>query len=815
MTPLGEVFLELLVSSKGHLASLRSPRSKRIPLLRAICKILYTFCKIRGSKVVCRFLSNEPKFVAPLLEAFERGIKASPRPKDGTHGVVHAFVWEEKFIMLTWLCHLMLAPFDLSTIASSVSEGDSLTIQNLAHLALPPDLPGITIRLVGVAIAHMHAAGKERDAAIAMLVRLVLRPDMRKLGLHEALVRYSIHQLQSDIAADMAVLTYKSIGLLSFLARLIKSADAADVAPYLLYIFSSIRKLNVLHSEKSSALARKSIIKMYTAISVASLQLDQMDDYQGINISESVLEEVIDDLFSSLGDSETPVRQAASKALSLITTKLTPDMAADISEVIIEGLNENVLWDLVPELSVDGSVASGERVIKRRNLAAVNPLKWHGLILTLSHLLFRRSLPNAQLPAILKCLILGLSFEQRSPSGAVLGSNVRDAACFGIWALARRYSSQELLALGAASAMSTRLRIAKVSVIQALALELVVTATIDPSGNIRRGASAALQELIGRHPDTVQDGIGLVRVVDYHAVALRSRALIEVAIGAANLGEIYWQAILEELTTWRGIGATDIESRRLAAEAIGILSTLEDRSRVPEVTKELWQSLNALDGSGIPKRQGFMLAMAAVVQTSVHLRRSEATIHSLQRQWDIFSEGLLLSEHDFIAATLNPDLTAEGACSLIHELAMASYGESAPLRAPCSSILDQSLQYINLALSRKHSIVVERAAEAAEALLKLLPLEVRDSWIRECIAKSSVQRGSNISGSSGHLHALGSMHLSYLTTPTTHAHVTNTILAILKDGKDVDARIAAAKSLKMLLLNNNGEYILRSIVAVA
>ena len=806
VAPLGEAFLELLLSSRGHLAGLVSARSRRIPLLQAICKILYTFCKIRGSKVICRFLSNEPKYVVPILEAFESGARAASRPGDGTHAVVHVFVWEENYIMLTWLCHLMLAPFDLSTIASSIGEWDPLVTQkDLPLLVFPPELPSVAVRLVRVAGAHIHSAGKERDAAIAMLVRLVLRPDMRRLRLHEVMIRWSIHQLESDIAANIVVLSYKSIGLLTFLARLIKSADAADLAPYLLYVFNSIRNLNILHSEKSSALARKSIIKMHTAIAVASLQLDQMDGFHDLSISTNVLEDAIDDLFSSLGDSETPVRQAASKALSLITVRLAPELAADISELITEGLKENVLWEPVPELSFDGSPASGERVMKQRNLAAVNPLKWHGLVLTLSHLLFQRSSPEFQLPAILESLILGLSFEQKSPSGAVLGSNVRDAACFGIWALARRYSSQELLAIGTVSTVSARPATAEISVLQTLAIELVVTAATDPSGNIRRGASAALQELIGRHPDTVLNGISLVQTVDYHAVALRSRALIEVAIGAAHYGEIYWRPILEELTAWRGIGAVDIESRRLAAEAIGRFSSLEGRPKVTETTKELWQSLNALDGSSVPKRQGFLLAMAAVIRNSIRLERSQATMDVLQRQWDIFSKGLLFSEQDFVSPTLNPDLTAEGACSLIRELAMASYGESAPLKAPGADVLDDCLQYINLALDRNNPTVVEQAAEAVEGLLKLLSLEVRDSWIQECAAKSSKRRGLSMSGSAGHLYALGSMNLGYLIKPTTHTRVKNTILAILKDGKDVDARIAAAKSLKMFLLNNEGE----------
>ena len=775
--------------------------------MQALCKVLYTFCKIRGPKVISRFLSNEPKHIVRLLEALESWVEVSSGPKSGTRSTSPAFAWEEKYILLLWLSHLLLAPFDLNTIASSTHAKKITPFeQGPPHLNLPSNLPTIVARLVRIAIAHLHSAGKERDAAIALLVRLALRLDMQKFGLYETLIRWTISKLENDIASEAAALSYRSIGLLSFLARLVKSANAIDIAPYLLYIFKSIRKLNLLHLEKSSALARKATTKLYSGISLASLQLDQRNDYHGINLSENVLEDVINDLIFTLADGETPVRQAASKALSLITTRLEPEMGADISEAIIESLNENVLWEPVPELSADGSQVSATSMVKRRNLAAVNPLRWQGLVLTLSHLLFRRSLQTSQLPAILKCLVSALSFEQRSPSGAAIGSNVRDGACFGIWALSRRYSSEELSTIGNICVISPKLSGVDASIFQTLAVELVVAATIDPSGNIRRGASAALQELIGRHPYTVYEGINLVQIVDYHAVALRSRALTAVAIKVASLGDIYWRAIIEGLTTWRGIGAVDAESRRLAAEAIGYLTYIEGQPKVSNVTKELWQSLNGLDGSSVPKRQGFMLAIAAMVRASRRQScKGASTLHTLQRQWDIFSGKLLLVDNDFVSATLSPDLTAEGACSLMTELARASSGNSAFLSVPSMDMFKQCFRYIDLALDRKHTVVLERAAEAAEALLRLQSSEARLAWIQDAVTKCTSQRGLSISGSFGHLFALGSLRLDRLTETATKVLILDTILAIIRDARDVDARITATKSLKRYIANSQSE----------
>jgi len=145
----------------------------------------------------------------------------------------------------------------------------------------------------------------------------------------------------------------------------------------------------------------------------------------------------------------------------------------------------------------------------------------------------------------------------RSTSGASIGTNVRDAANFGIWALARRYTTAELQAIDISAAV-IHLRYTGCSILQILATELVVTASLDPAGNIRRGSSAALQELIGRHPNTIDEGIKLVQVVDYHAVALRSRAVTEVATHASQLSTWYLKGLLDGLLGWRGIGDPDV-----------------------------------------------------------------------------------------------------------------------------------------------------------------------------------------------------------------------------------------------------------------
>ena len=74
-----------------------------------------------------------------------------------------------------------------------------------------------------------------------------------------------------------------------------------------------------------------------------------------------------------MGDNDSLVRLAASKSLSMIAQILDPSAAEEVLSAILECLEENVLWS-------DGA----------RDLSAVNPLRWHGFTLTLSHLALQR-----------------------------------------------------------------------------------------------------------------------------------------------------------------------------------------------------------------------------------------------------------------------------------------------------------------------------------------------------------------------------------------------------------------------------------------
>ncbi|WDK11519.1 beta-tubulin cofactor d [Colletotrichum graminicola] len=666
--------------TRASAPSTSAPSSTRSQLLEplglAIAKLIYTFTKIRGEKVIVRFLNVESRHIEPLLSALESAERAGATP-GSTAGSPNEsppansaqWSWEERYLVLLWLSHLLLAPFDLSSISSASADPD-LTLPEMPGFEWPENLPGITVRILPLAIKYLASSGKERDGARALLVRVAMRRDMQFLGVLSALVRWSLASLTPDRSAPPQP-PYFYIGILSFLAGVLRSSiNTSDMDAYLSPIFLAAHSVAsaeaaaagggnivVAASIRSSAVARKMLIKVIRSITVLLLRKTPPDPH-----STELIEASIGYLLECLADNDTPVRLAASKALSIVTLKLDPDMASQVVDAVLDSLNRNVLWTRDP-----GTKTS------TRDLAAVDPLEWQGLMLTLSHLLYRRSPPASQLPDIVHGLLLGLSFEKRSTSGGSVGTNVRDAACFGIWALARRYTTAELLQVPTAAVVAARVHDADVSILQVLATELVVAAALDPAGNIRRGSSAALQELIGRHPDTVEKGIWVVQAVDYHGVALRSRAVHEVALNATKLSSQYGAALLDGLLGWRGIGGADASARRDAGASFGTLTmelSRQDPSRCIEQfaasIDRVLARLRTLQNRQVDERHGLLLCLAAVLDWFPELVAGRQPVDSVTNLTQRIIRDLETIFKDFQTTTYRkPELVAEAASRLI------------------------------------------------------------------------------------------------------------------------------------------------------
>ncbi len=766
-------------------------------------------------------MNNEPKYLEPMLSAYQAWNQPSINTADFGYGPM---AWEERYVMLLWLSHFMLTPFDLSSI-SSPTVGVEID-ETFLQIALPRNAPPVTMRLVSVSLNHIESAGREREAARALLVRLILRPDMLSLGLLDSFVHWALSSLESNSTNDSTKTIYTYIGVLSFLAGVITSAAKDTIAPFLGSIFQSIHRINtdqylLSRAITSSALARKLIIKILRALTILTISSGRINVSSEIpSLPDNVLEDVIEHLLNSLADKDTPVRYAASKALSVIAVRLEPAMATEVVEAVIGSLEENVLWDdsRTGQTTADYDVQSLASSSFKRNLTAVNALRWQGLVLTLSHLLFRRSPPPGQLPSILNALILALGFEHRSSAGSSIGTNVRDAACFGIWALARRYTTKELSKIDTSSIRAANNHGHHISVLQTLANEIIVAATLDSSGNIRRGASAALQELIGRHPDTVTEGISLVQVVDYHAVALRSKAIQEVAVGASALDTLYWKAILEGLLDWRGIGSPDAPSRRLSATAIGLLAVFHDPDRIGLTLDRLRESLKRTSARQVEERHGLLLAFAAIVRECSTKDRNldERTLVNLAASWNMFDSQSILFNHAFTLSSHRSELIAEAACTMLSALAHFSALVSKNLHQPDISYpttaeISRCTKILNLCLLRTEDIVVDVSANAAQEFFKILNNDEREGLVHRWIELLGLDSSSKSRGGAkafGIISALGLVfHYFHASDAKVISEIQQTIIngLLSQTGPktEIESRVAAIRSLTSGVLTCN------------
>ena len=822
---LSSAFLEYLEhhGDRYHLPPNVAPSQHLTPLPRAVCKILYTLCKVRGHKVVAQLLGNEAKHLEPMLRAFCRWSQLPETPDQPKPFDPAEMTWEERYVMLLWLSHLMLIPFDLTSVASD-EVADGLSSPTIPF-AVPAETPRIARHLLSRALCYLSVPGKEREAARALLVRLALRTDMLRLGLHGTIISWSLGVVEHG-GGDPPPAQHESIGALSFLVGFVKSADDGIMRQLLAPIWECMQSTFEQPSLRidailSSAVVRKSTIKIYCLLGVVAKRLL-------LDGSQAMLGDVAARLVDGLDDKETPVRLAASKASSMISSHVGEEMTSYIVDALLEGLEQDFRYS---------STEHGERrpIADSRFVPAsdvqpdytsVDALGWHGYILTMAHLLFRRAIPAARLVDITGWLYLALDFDQRSTLGASIGTNVRDAACFGLWSLSRKYTSGEIL--GRARDASGE---SAASSLQKTAGKLVEAACLDPSGNIRRGSSAALQELVGRHPDQVAAGLALVQCVDYHAVASVQGAML-VGIEAARSDVVYEHVLFHGLLGWRGLRSTDAATRRLSAETIGRLVTTTRSLSFNDAIGTLEDRLGQTRVTDVEHRHGIITALARIVQ-SLHgtnhaedtspadefgcLRTDESATPipvttprpDAMRNWALvlgLHRGSTLTKHDRDAAERS-QYTHEARSHFIWALASAIRCKHAiPDARPVASAFDPLMSdetLVRMSLARQESLVVMYTSRAMVGFLALMPVVERRQLLRAMITmvRSSEPRFQGLR-KVGSIRAVGLATVVFRDLAAEHGRITADVHSIIDSlleqtsaGNEIEVRCAALESL--------------------
>lgn len=120
-----------------------------------------------------------------------------------------------------------------------------------------------------------------------------------------------------------------------------------------------------------------------------------------------------------------------------------------------------------------------------------------------------------------------------------------------------------------------------------IAIKLVCVATLDPGSTIRRAASAAYQELVGRQSsqsDRVPKGITVLTMMDYHAVGSR-RGAFEAAVNVAKVDYRYRTGIVNWCVD-RGVGHWDEKGREGVSKVLGRIFAV-DRDGIQDLLVKL------------------------------------------------------------------------------------------------------------------------------------------------------------------------------------------------------------------------------------
>lgn len=497
----------------------------------ALFKTLYRISKTRGHKVMVKFFDHDVAYLEPCLEFLEF---ATVNPK-----YQHSNYWEIRFIMLLWISLITMTPFDLTRLDSNKAQGTLLVD-----------------RIMAISNHYLCSAGVEYYAASRLVMRLLTRKDFAKT----LLLPYIFSAVKELSSSPMfkVILLIQLRGTLLALCAILKYGPR-DVLVNTVELIPVCAEMLDNQYLQTNGLLRKLLVKLCQRIALCGLKpkiaswryqrgsrslLDNLGhtvptEAMPVDVDEDEgdipleLDQIVELLLTGLSDKDTGVRWISAKGVGRIAARLPFDLADQIVESVI-GL-----------LEYDCFVADG---IESADVSSVSDCTWHGCCLALAELSRRGLLLPTRLAQTIPWVLRALRFEQRRGQHSI-GANVRDASCYILWSFARAYEPTLL------QPHSIR-----------LAQGLLVAAICDREINVRRAASAAFQENVGRH-GLFPHGIDVIPVADYFTLGNINSAYIHVAGFAAQF-QVYRIPIVHSMLVNCG-EHWDKSIRQLCASGLG------------------------------------------------------------------------------------------------------------------------------------------------------------------------------------------------------------------------------------------------------
>ncbi|KAI8577490.1 hypothetical protein K450DRAFT_212781 [Umbelopsis ramanniana AG] len=694
-------------------------------------KYLYYLTKARGYKTIVKFMTHEVSDLEPMVDFMN-----AQEIRDGT-------CWETRYVCLIWLSIICMVPFDLRKIDSGLVASGQQSLIN---------------RLLDIHKRYLGCTGKERDASSILVARLLSRRDVST----EHLIPY-LQWAKEELSSIHDV--FKVTGLLSSLCAIFQYAARDILLPSLDDVAFPMLSLPFIDHFSGNSVIRKLYIKLSERISLCylrprvakwryqrgnrslvnnlhsttsstdySLQANihthtGNDDDDDDDIPEQI-ETVIEILLNGLRDKDTIVRWSAAKGVGRICQRLPQELADDVVGSLLELFSEDVLKDVNGDLDI----------------SATSEHTWHGACLSIAELSRRGLLLPERLNDTVDWIAIALKFDLKRGSHSI-GSNVRDAACYVCWSFARAYAPEVIQ-----------------SYVGQVAHSLVCVSVYDREINVRRAASAAFQENVGRQ-GVFPFGIDIIQAANYYSLGNRNQAFLDISVEIARF-EPYRDPLIEHLVKI-SVRHWDKQMRCLASQTLHKLVSIAPRHFIEVVLPQLIPDTTSLDQN---ISHGALLSVAEI---SLALTECSAQDAALSDVWQSSSIDVRQSISKIVRLIPEKNLTTfgsehirEAACHLIACLAEAGIVTTDDADTQAWD------QLISTSLKRKEENVQKSAVMAFGAVARYKGLD--EGTVKECIDQTIATR--HLYGRRGYALALGAIPFDI---PRMNIHLSAVLSAII------------------------------------
>ncbi|KAH9980287.1 TBCD protein [Lactifluus volemus] len=457
-------------------------------------------------------------------------------------------LWSTRYVALLWISLICMIPFDFSQFDDDGKEG---------HTA---------IQIESLAKRSLTNSGIVRESAAILLSRFYVRKD-------------TCSREQEDI--------FECLGIYQTLCGVVKNSPSGVLSQLIPDFFEAARSLQPSSTLCTNASIRKLRIKLLSRTALRLLpalpraplrrgrvlyatndsEHSMSEDEDRADVPEEI-EDVLEELFRAVQDRDTVVRWSAAKSVARISERLPAEFTSQVVDTIV-GL-----------FSIH-SIA----IASLYDMPAIAESTWHGACLSCAELLRRGLIANDRLTGVIDWMIKALYFDIRKGAHSI-GSNVRDAASYALWSLPRAYDASTMAPFA-----------------NKLAKNLVSVSAYDREIHIRRAASAAFQEYVGR-TGIFPHGIDVLGKIDFFAVGNRRNAFLVAAPQAAEHEE-YRPFLIDHLITTT-LRHWDTAMRELGAQSVRKLCELDLPRLGPQCANRVRPLLKMSDPSDV---HGGLLAL--------------------------------------------------------------------------------------------------------------------------------------------------------------------------------------------------------------